>query len=132
MKRRKFILLSGLSAAALSIPSISCHSRNHALDKTLAQPFLLSHICDAKTIQAIGTYYRLNTKAEGDRDQLVELLLTDTFDKSVPESSDTSFIQTLLDQKIHKDFKSGNTVTVKGFVISATEARQCALFSLGQ
>lgn len=71
-------------------------------------------------------------KAEQKKDQLVNLLLTDTFGKIVPESSDISFIQTLLDQKIHKDFKSGNTVTVKGFVISATEARQCALFSLGQ
>jgi hypothetical protein len=132
MKRRNFILLSSMTAAAISIPSINCRRRNQVLDKTLAQPFLLSHICDAKTIQAIGASYRQNLKTEETKDQFVDLLLIDTLGKSVPESSDISFIQTLLEQKIRKDFKSGNTVTVKGFIISTTEARQCALFSLGQ
>jgi hypothetical protein len=132
MKRRKFIWLSGLGVAAVSMTSIGCRSRNHVLDKTLAQPLFLSHICDAKTIRDIGTSYRQKMNGESKEDQLTDLLLTDTSGKIVPESSDTLFVQTLLERKIQKDFQTGNTVTVKGWVLSATEARQCALFSLAQ
>ena len=129
MKRRKFILLSAVGAAAISIPSVSCRHRNHTLDKTLAHPLLLSHICDAKTIREIGAKYREQVKAEN-KDSFVDHLLTDTAGKAVPESSDTLFVQSVLDQKIHRDFEKGNTVVVKGWILSVTEAQQCALFSL--
>jgi hypothetical protein len=70
--------------------------------------------------------------AETKENQLVDLLLTDTAGKSAPESTDSTFLETLMEQKIHRDFEIGNTVNVKGWVLSATEARQCALFSIGQ
>ena len=131
MKRRKFILLSAVGAVAISIPSVSCRYRNHALDRTLARPLSLSHICDAKTIREIGTKYREQVNAQT-KEPFVTHLLTDTAGKDVPESSDTLLVQSLLDQKIHKDFEKGNTVIVKGWVLSVTEVQQCALFSLGQ
>ena len=132
MKRRKFIWLSGLGAVAVSLTSVSCRSRNHALDKTLAQPLFLSHVCDTKTLKDIGSSYRQKMNSKFSEEELANLLLTDTGGKKIPETSDTLFVQTLLEQKIQKDFQTGNTVTVKGWVLSSTEARQCALFSLAQ
>jgi len=35
-----------------------------------------------------------------------------------------------IDQKIKEDFEKGDVVTVKGWILSVTEARQCALFAL--
>ena len=33
---------------------------------------------------------------------------------------------------VHDDFDDGRTVVVDGWILSATEARQCALYSLTQ
>ena len=38
-------------------------------------------------------------------------------------------LEALLNQKIQQDFEAGRTVVVNGWVLSQTEARQCALFS---
>jgi hypothetical protein len=35
-----------------------------------------------------------------------------------------------IDDTVHEDFAAGRTVVVDGWVLSVTEARQCALFSL--
>jgi hypothetical protein len=39
-------------------------------------------------------------------------------------------LATTLDQQIKNDFITGNMVMVDGWILSVTEARQCALFSL--
>ena len=132
MKRRTFVRLSAFSAVVIGIPSLNCRSRNPVLNKTLSQPFLLSRMCDAKTIREIGTTYREHSPAETKEEQLVALLLTDTAGNPVSKSSDSSVIHSLLERKIQNDFETGSTVIVKGWVLSATEARQCALYSLTQ
>ncbi|MES1215911.1 MAG: hypothetical protein ABUT20_10365 [Bacteroidota bacterium] len=130
MKRRTFVLLSLYSGAAISIPSWGCGTESAVAVKPWMQPQLLSHICDAKTLQEIGTAYRNKFSDESKEKQLIDLLLTDSTNKAVPVTSEDALINSLLDQKIQKDFESGKTVIVKGWVLSETEARQCALFSL--
>jgi hypothetical protein len=44
--------------------------------------------------------------------------------------SDTPINQ--LEQQITVDYQSGNTVLLNGWLLSKTEARQCALFSLSK
>jgi len=61
----------------------------------------------------------------------LKLLLTDDAGKSV-SSSDTTLLKTVLNDKVKSDFEKGNTVNVKGWVLSETEARQCAVYSLTQ
>jgi hypothetical protein len=39
-------------------------------------------------------------------------------------------VQTYFDTKTKDDFEQGHTVVVNGWILSQTEARQCALFSL--
>ena len=96
------------------------------------QPVFLSHICDAKTLKEIGAAYREKFAGESNEKQLTDLLLTDSSNKIVPVNSEDAFISSLLEQKIKKDFETGRTVIVKGWILSETEARQCALFSLTQ
>jgi hypothetical protein len=67
---------------------------------------------------------------ESKEDQLVDLLLIDETGKSISRSSDLSTINSLENQKIKHDFDTEKTIVVKGWVLSITEARQCALFSL--
>src|SRR5882724_12073024 len=129
MKRRSFILLSAIGSTAIIIPSLNCSSPGKP-NKILAEPLLLSHICDAKTIREIGEAYRKQAFTESGEDQLLKILLTDSSGKILPQSSDSTMIRSLLDQKIKDDFERDQTVNVKGWVLSATEARQCAVFSL--
>jgi len=78
----------------------------------------------------MGIFYRKRMDAESSEGQLVHLLLRDATGKSIPESTDSAHLQTLLAQKIKEDFQAGNALTLKGWVVSVTEARQWALFSL--
>ena len=74
--------------------------------------------------------YRTQTTSETDADKLATLLLTDSAGNPVSSASDHSFIQNLMIRKIDRDFETGNIVIVKGWVLSVTEARQCALLFL--
>ena len=70
-------------------------------------PEMLSSICDQKTLHAIGKAY-LQEHPAG-RDELQKLIVN---------------------SNVQDDFQKGNIIVVKGWVLSATEARQCALLTL--
>jgi hypothetical protein len=125
MKRRTFLWLSVATTASLSIPFYSCSSTDKGLKKTLAHPQLLSHICDEKTLKDIGKTYRQTIPAEDDAIKLQELLLKSTNNTKKPEA-----IQSSMEQQIKRDFETNEIVVVNGWILSKTEARQCALFSI--
>lgn len=127
MKRKKFIYLSIGSAITIITPTLYCRNRNKTLNKALGQPEFLSSISDPKTLSEIGAAYINKHPAEKKEDQLTGLLLTDNTGHSISKTAD---LPLLLDQKITNDFKTGKTVVVSGWVLSVTEARQCALYSL--
>jgi hypothetical protein len=114
MKRRTFLFLTASGAVAMGIPWVSCNSRGNSRIRALANPEFLSHICDEATIKAIGTVYRAQTTTETQQDKLIELLRT-----SKNPAKD-----------IQEDYSSGRIVIIRGWVLSLTEARQCALYSL--
>jgi hypothetical protein len=132
MKRRNFIQLSLYSGAAITISSFGCGTASEVANKPWVRPQLLSHICDAKTLKEIGATYREKFTDENHNKQLINLLLRDSTNKVLPVTSEEAVINSLLEQKIQKDFEKGNTVIIKGWILSVTEARQCALFSLTQ
>src|SRR5690349_1432368 len=105
MKRSRFVVLSTVGALSLYLPAISCRNQNTTLHKVLAQPQLLLHICDAKTIREIGQTYLQQNPEEANEEQLVNLLLTGNFDKNNSESSDSTTLNTLLNKKIQQDFE---------------------------
>ncbi len=113
MKRRNFLLIGAAGVAAISIPTYTYYFGDVTYDPLLAQPQSLSLIWETKEIQAIGKQYLKQTPDENRVRTLVNLL------------SDAS----ALGNHPIEDFKSGKTVLVDGWILSETEARQCALAS---
>jgi hypothetical protein len=109
MNRSTFIFLTLAGTASVVLPSSGCR---HEPDP-LAHPDFLSHVCDAATIARIGEAYRKQAPEEAQKDKLIGLL------------------QAGVDpRRIRAEYAAGNTVILKGWVLSLTEARQCALYSL--
>ena len=123
MERRKFILLSGLGVSALAIPTWYYGFKIPEYDQLLTEPELLSHIWDKPTIYEIGEIYRSQFPDENSERKLVKNLSDSVTTESVIEG---------LKQQITEDYYKGNTVILDGWILSRTEARQCALFSLNQ
>jgi len=125
MERRTFLWLT---ATGLLAPLLSCNSEL-AVPTALAHPLSLSAINDAATLKQLGERYRTLTPDEAGRQALVRLLLTDENGQIVSQI-DSSDLQQFLLQSIRQDYRSTNTVMLDGWILSVTEARQCALFSL--
>jgi hypothetical protein len=130
MKRRNFILVTTAAALAVaSVPAYQYYKKRSKFNNPLITPDDLSRFCDERTIHDIGVSYRSLAPAENEKKKLTDLLLTGD-DGKVTGTSDNEAIFELLDKKIQKDFNEYNLQVIKGWVISTTEARQCALFSL--
>jgi tRNA G26 N,N-dimethylase Trm1 len=126
MQRRTFIHLSAYTAMAISLPFInSCKAGNREM--AIAQPLFFSHLADVKTIKKAGIAYRKANPNEDNKKALTVLLLTKS---NLSDSFDARAIQRFLDDEVENDFKAGEIVTINGWVLSLTEARQCALFSI--
>ena len=125
MKRREFILLSGLGISAIAIPTWYYKFNIPTYDQLVSEPELLSHIWDDNTITEIGEIYRNKFSDENSEGKLIKHLTGN-------ESTETTSITYVLRQQITDDYNKGNTVMIDGWILSKTEARQCALFSLTQ
>lgn len=90
----------------------------------LAHPHLLEIFRDDPLVRTLGTRYREMTPAENDAETLMRAILADAAkEKSGPLAAQ-------LQARVQQDFAQGRTVTLHGWILSVTEARQCALFSL--
>ncbi len=122
MKRRDFVLtVGGLGVASLSAYYLF-YVRDVKYDPALASPQSLSTIWDRNTIELIGKQYRSDVPAENRERSLVRLLTADA-------STGQGIADPLYETTIN-DFKTGKTVLVDGWILSQTEARQCALASI--
>lgn len=125
MDRRTFLQISAVGAAAISLPMVYCKPKTNDL---LEFPGTLSSICDEKTIREIGQAYLRKFPGENKSSRLRELLQEGRESKGNADDADA--IAAMLEKKIKDDFRSSQTIILKGWVLSLTEARQCALFSL--
>jgi len=126
MRRSDFIQLSAFAAAAISFPLLhSCSPP--AGEQALSRPVFLSRLFDEKTIKEAGKAHLKKMPAENNEDKLTQLL---SGNGAIASSAGEKAIHQYLDQKIKEDFEKGDVVTVKGWILSVTEARQCALFAL--
>ncbi|HTK22166.1 MAG TPA: hypothetical protein VL442_21755 [Mucilaginibacter sp.] len=122
MQRRTFIHLSTYTALALTLPFAEGCSPS---PETIAsRPFIFSQLADKTTIAEAGAAYRKQFPKENDKTILSNLLI------GMNPSQDKSAIEKQLDKNILDDFKTGKTVIAAGWVLSVTEARQCALYSI--
>lgn len=129
MNRRVFVRLGIFSAGAMTFPLFYCRS-NDQYNDLLHQPTFLSQICDDKTLREIGLAYLKVKPKEAKINRLVDFLTVELSGKRISSKSSDKELDSLINYKIHNDFEKENIITVKGWLLSLTEARQCALFSL--
>ena len=122
MNRKKFILLATSGVAALAIPTWYFRYRVPHYDALLTEPGLLSYIWDEETLRTIGKAYRSQFADEDSERILVNLL-------SQEDAATTEHLVEALQQQIHHDYESNQIVILDGWMLSITEARQCALYS---
>lgn len=128
MKRRTFIIVAAATAVAISVPAVY-YSRNHKKSyHPLVMPEILGQFCDESLIRAIGEQYAGKT-GENQADKIKALLLQDNNGTLVAEK-DRDAVASLLKKKTEAEFSARKTLVLGGWIITQTEARQCALFSL--
>jgi|SRR5579863_8736456 len=121
MERRVFVKLSAFTALALSVPFVEgCAHKNDPL--TL--PLLFSHFADKKTIIEAGLAYRKMFENENSQSALGQALSANK------PTMDADALRSALVRQCKQDFSAGKIVTIDGWILSVTEARQCALFSI--
>lgn len=132
MKRRHFLWLSFAGTATLSVPLSRCSDINEQWRPLLSRPEVLSRFCDAPTLKEIGENYRKKFREEDDMQRLEELLMDSLAAKELRGATNESLFYTSLRKQIENDFRSNRITKTAGWIISVTEARQCALFSFSQ
>jgi hypothetical protein len=123
MKRRQFISLAAVGTAGLVWPA---RGRPDASDPlaTLARPRLLDVLRNQRIVRELGRRYRVLVPAENDPRALAGAILTDA-NTATPE-----MLAHRVNERVQRDFAEDRTITVDGWVLSLTEARQCALYSM--
>jgi hypothetical protein len=129
LKRKTFISTTvALLAGVISLLFIF-RKKFGQLYQPLIYPESLVILFDKKTITALGTSYRSKHISENDVKKLKQLLLVDS-SGNIYDEEDKIEIGEMLKKETKNDFIISRTTTVNGWVLSVTEARQCALYSL--
>jgi hypothetical protein len=112
MNRRKFLGMAAAGAAGLALPAARA---GQSADTALAHPRLLEILRDERAVRKLGQRYRETVPAENAAPALTRAIRDE---------------RAQVDDLVQRDFAAGRTVTLNGWILSVTEARQCALFSL--
>lgn len=129
MKRRTFLITTTAALAVASVPVVRYYSTRKKNYHPLVMPEELGNFCEEKAIREIGDQYRKMAPQENDKAKLELLLLADETGKAITRS-DKEAVSLLMEKKTLEDFHNFRIHVLSGWVISVTEARQCALFSL--
>jgi hypothetical protein len=127
MKRRVFITAASIITVGLPVAYYFGKQKNQT--NPLITPEFLLNFCDEKILNDIGVAYKLQVPEENEKKKLVDLILTDNKGLKI-NASEWQNVKEHVAKKIHEEFADNRTVILKGWIITITEARQCALFSL--
>ena len=122
--RRRFLQLTTAGVLA-SVTASACVSDEAVDEREVAQPALLGML-GAVGVRQLGVRYREMVPKEN-AEAALRAAISDGGRRALrfPWTARPS-----LARQVRDDFAEGRTVLVNGWVLSATEARQCALFSL--
>ena len=129
MKRRSFIITIVLGLLGLATFPFIASERNNDKTKVLTQPKFLSRLCNRRAIGTLGRAY-LKLKPDERDDTVLKNLLVDTAHTILFEKQDMATIEAQIEKKIKNDFDDKHIVVLEGWVLSITEARQCAFYSI--
>jgi len=130
MKRRTFIYTGIALAALLGIGDLFLLKYESKWKKhPFLYPLILSGILDEEWLRIIGKSYRAMWPAENSKTNLMNAIKSDihTIDEKTYDGANEAFE---IEKTVERDFKSERFIVIKGWVLSETEARQCALLSL--
>ena len=122
LDRRRFLQLSTLGVMT-AVADSACGVSRDRTDAAIERPQLLAMLGPGR-VRQIGTHYRASTPSENSTDSL-RAVISSSRGFHIPLIGNGS-----IDDQIRDDFATGRTVLVDGWVLSVTEARQAALFSL--
>jgi hypothetical protein len=128
MNRRNFVRLSAYGTVLLGVPFVAGCSYK-PVNGAINQPPFLVQFMDKKTITDTGHFYLKLIPDENSSNKLESLL---TANSGITGSTEPKKVHAYFDGQSIADFNANKTVIVDGWVLSATEARQCALFSLSE
>lgn len=115
LNRRRFLQVAALGVAAAIVQTCSEEG-----DRALDQPLLIATL-GADRVRELGARYRVQTPNES---------TAETLRAAINNDHGFRFLRRSIDDRVQDDFAAGRTVLVDGWLLSVTEARQAALFSL--
>ena len=123
MQRRTFIKSTLVTTLALTFQSCGPSLKGH---RAFYYPDVMMKCTDEEGLVKLGNRYREQHSTEQTEDILVKAL---SDGKDFSKTTDGTLQEHLADH-IRQDFLQKNIVILDGWILSVTEARQCALFSL--
>ena len=127
MDRRIFLQLVTGGTIVVALPSLNLIGGGASSDISYSTPKLLSDLSAGDLVRELGREYRLKFPDEDDSDTLMDRL-SSSLDNQIIQ--DKSSIGVGILSQIQDDFASNNIVLLDGWILSVTEARQCALNSI--
>jgi hypothetical protein len=119
--RRQFLRFLG--AIAVGVGSAGCKPGAEYDVTSLARPEVLSTL-GIGTVRKLGERYRALHRSEADATALRNAIVA-----SLPLAARLGLTKAPLPQLVQDDFAHGRTVVLDGWILSVTEARQCALLA---
>ena len=124
MKRRQFIASISLGTFSVGLFESIVPLPSNGFDHDSFVPHdLLKIIEDEQAIIEIGRRYREMNADEHTKKILIDKLVS-------LGGKQRANLKNSLGRWVVNDFESGNTIQMKGWILSITEAQQCALYSL--
>jgi hypothetical protein len=116
--RRQFLALGAM--VAVGVAASAC---GHGDVRALGQPELLVAL-GPDAVRDVGRRYRESVPRESDAPELEAAIRA-----SRPWTARIGLTHPPIADEVRDDFDAGRTVVVDGWLLSVTEARQCALYS---
>jgi tRNA pseudouridine-54 N-methylase len=130
MKRRTFIYTGIGITALLGLGDLFLLNYESKWKKQpFLYPLILSNILDEECLRIVGNSYRVMRPDENSKAKLLNAI-TSEMQTIHGKTNDISNQAMEIEKIVEKDFKSERLIVIKGWVLSETEARQCALLSL--
>jgi hypothetical protein len=121
LDRRQFV--KAAAGALIAGATTTACAGDNTDPRALAQPELLEML-GPERVRALGAHYRASVPSENSASSLRAALSNGASRLNLP------WMHSSIADRVRDDFAAGRTVLVDGWVLSVTEARQCALASL--
>jgi hypothetical protein len=130
MKRRTFVYTGVAIAIGVGLSDLLLWNNEPKWKKQpFLYPFILSNILDEESLRIIGNSYRAMKPDENSKAKLLNAI-TSRINSIQTRTNEVANQAAEIEKNVEMDFKSDKLIVIKGWVISETEARQCALLSL--